>query len=336
MKRVLVTGGAGFVGSNFIRLLLQNRPDCTIFNLDKLTYAGTMGSMKNFEENPRYKFIHGDIKDKALVDGLVSDGVDTIVHFAAESHVDKSIIEPEEFVDTNIKGTFVLLEAARKHGVEKFVHTSTPEVYGAAQPGQRFPEDSPMRPSNPYSASKASADALCRAYHHTYGLPVVYTRFNNVYGPYQYPEKLMPVAVTRALQDHPIPLFGDGTDKRNWIYVEKVCEAITLIAERGEPGHAYNIGSDHELTNLQLVSWILDVMGKPHSLIQFFPNRPGHDYQYPLDYAKIQKELKWAPAFDFEGTVRKTIDWYAENRWWWGELPTTDYGSLYRQLQPQS
>ena len=333
MYRFLVTGGAGFVGSHFIRLLLRERPHSQILSLDKLTYAGITDTMKDFRDDPRFTFVQGDIGDRALVTRLMSNGVDTVVHFAAESHVDKSIVEPEEFVHTNVTGTFVLLEAARRNRIQRFVHTSTPEVYGSAQPGQRFSEESPIQPSNPYAASKAAADAFCRAYHHTYGIPIVYHRFNNVYGPNQYPEKLMAVAITRALDDKPIPLWGDGSDKRNWIWVEKVCEAILLVAEHGRPGQSYNIGSDHQLSNLDLVHLILDMMRKPRTLIGHHPQRPGADYQYPLDYSKLVTQLGWDPAFDFEGTVRATIEWYASNRSWWENLPTIDYGSLYKEMQ---
>lgn len=326
--KVLVTGGAGFVGSHYVRHALETHPDWEIVNLDKLTYAGNLANLRGLEDHPRHRFVRGDICDSRLVSELTK-GCALVVNFAAESHVDRSIFEPEPFVETNIKGTFTLLEAARRNQVARFVHTSTPEVYGGAKPGQRFHEESPLQPNNPYSSSKAAADLLCRAYHHTYGLPIVYTRFNNVYGPYQYPEKLVPVIVTRALQGIPIPIYGDGLDKRNWIYVGKTCEAIDTVIAKGEPGQAYNVGSEVEMTNLALAKLILDMLGKPHDLIVHVPNRPGHDYQYPLDFHRLIKQLGWNPHFDFHATLRQTVEWYTESRWWWEPLKPVDYGRLY-------
>lgn len=333
--KLLVTGGAGFVGSNFVHYVLRKHKDWRITNLDKLTYAGNLANLEDIKSEPRHSFIKGDIGDQKLVCTILEVGFDLIINFAAETHVDRSIWDPAPFVETNARGTQVLLEGARKNGVKRIIHISTPEVYGGSSPlkkDEQFTEESPFLPNNPYSASKAAADLLCRAYHHTYGLNIMLTRFANVYGPYQYPEKLMPLAITNALTDKPIPVYGDGQHWRNWIYVDDVCHAIDLIAQNGKPGEAYNIGSGYEMTNLTLVHKVLDALGKPHSLVNFVPDRPSHDWQYPLDSTKITKELGWRLTSDFEKSLIATVKWYRENRAWWEGLQVLDYANYYQQI----
>jgi dTDP-glucose 4,6-dehydratase len=333
--RLLVTGGAGFIGSNFVHYALHRHDDWQMVNLDKLTYAGNLTNLKDIEDNPRHRFVEGDIANWELVGTVLKEGFDLIINFAAETHVDRSILDSAPFVETNAKGTQVLLEGARKHGVGKLIHISTPEVYGGSSPlleGEKFTEESPFLPNNPYSASKAAADLICRAYHRTYGLNVMLTRFANVFGPYQYPEKLLPLSITNALRDKAVPIYGRGQYRRNWIYVEDVCQAIDLIIQNGRPGEAYNIGSGYEMSNLELVYKILDILGKPRHLVTFVPDRPAHDWQYPLDSTKIMKELGWRLASDFEESLVGTIKWYRENRAWWEGLQVLDYTSYYRQI----
>ncbi len=335
MKKVLITGGAGFVGSNFIHYVLHKYSDWEITNLDKLTYAGNLENLRDIENDPRYRFVKGDIADQNIVNELLSEGLDLIVNFAAETHVDRSFVNPDPFVETNVRGTQVLLEGARKCGVKKFVHLSTPEVYGGSSPlrsGEKFTEESPLLPNNPYSASKAAADMMCRAYYRTYGLSVMLTRFANAYGFYQYPEKLMPVAITNALRDKPIPIYGDGKHRRNWIYAEDICRAIDLIIHGGREGEAYNIGSEYEMSNLELVHKILDILGKPHNPVTFVADRPSHDWQYPLDSSKIRKELGWQLTSDFEQAVADTIEWYEQNRAWWERIEVINYGDYYENI----
>ena len=333
--KVLITGGAGFVGSNFVHYVLRKHSDWEIVNLDKLTYAGNLENLRDIESDPRYRFVRGDIADQNLVNKLLSEGFDLVVNFAAETHVDRSFIDPAPFVETNAKGTQVLLEGAKRYSVRKFIHLSTPEVYGGSSPlqsGQYFTEDSPFLPNNPYSASKAAADMMCRAYYQSYGLPVMFTRFANAFGPYQHPEKLFPLVTTHALKNEPIPVYGDGQHRRNWIYIEDICKAIDLIIHGGRAGEAYNIGSGHEMSNLELVRRILDVLHKPHELITFVPDRPSHDWQYPLDSSRIEKELGWKLSSDFEKAVVNTIEWYKQNRSWWEKLQILDYGKWYQEL----
>ena len=332
--RLLVTGGAGFVGSNFIHYVLHKHADWEIANLDKLTYAGNLENLKDIENHPRYRFVKGDIADQDLINELFSEGFDLVVNFAAETHVDQSIIDPAPFVETNVKGTQVLLEGAKRHGIKKFIHISTPEVYGGSSPLQedKFTEESPFWPNNPYSASKAAADLLCRAYYRTYGLPVMLTRFANAYGPYQYPEKLIPLTITNALRDKLIPIYGDGQHRRNWIYIEDVCLAIDLIIQGGRAGEAYNIGSSHEMSNLELVYKILDILHKPYDLVTFVPDRPAHDWQYPLDSTKLMKELGWQLTSDFEKALRETVQWYIDSKTWWENLQVLDYGKFYQEI----
>ena len=295
-----------------------------------------MESLRDVEDDTRYRFIKGDIADQGLVDELLGEGFDLVINFAAETHVDRSIIDPIPFVEANVKGTQVLLDGARKHGVGKFIHISTPEVYGGSSPlqkGEKFTEESPFLPNNPYSASKAAADLLCRAYHGTYGLPVMLTRFANVYGPYQYPEKLLPLTITDALRNRPIPIYGDGQYRRNWIYIEDVCRAINLIIQNGRAGETYNIGSGYEMSNIELVRKVLKLMEKPEALIVFVPDRPSHDWQYPLDTTKIEKELGWRLESDFEKTLIDTIEWYKQNIWWWEKFEPIDFGKLFEEIK---
>jgi len=335
-KRILITGGAGFVGSNYIHYILQKYENWHVVNLDKLTYAGNLETLKDISEDPRYQFIKGDIADSDLVDKLMQTGFDLVINFAAETHVDRSILDPAPFMKTNIIGTYTLLEGVRRYGIKRFIHLSTPEVYGGASPTSgKFKENSPLLPNNPYSASKAAADHICRAFHRTYDVNVSYTRFANAFGPYQYPEKLMPLAITFALKSKPIPVYGDGQDRRNWIFVDDICRAIDLIIEEGKPGEAYNIPSEYEMTNLDLVTKVLDILDKPHDLIKFVPQRPAHDWQYPLDSTKIKKDLKWEMVHKFDDAVKSTIDWYVKNERWWQKLPVLDYSSYYKQLAGQ-
>jgi len=332
--KVLITGGAGFVGSNFVHYSLEKHPEWEIVNLDKLTYAGNMANLKDLEGNPRHRFIIGDIADSQLVNNIMSAGIELVVNFAAETHVDRSFIDPSPFVETNVKGTFTLLEAAQRHGVERFVHISTPEVYGGSAPAREpFTEEDAFLPNNPYSASKAAADHLCRAYFKSYGLQIVSTRFASAYGPYQYPEKLLPLTITSAFKDEPIPIYGDGQYRRNWIHVNDICRAIDMIIEKGKGGEVYNIPSGYEMANIDLVRKVLNHMGKPEELIVFVPDRPSHDWQYPLNAAKIEKEIGWRLETDLEKGLANTIEWYKQNRWWWEKYEPVDFGKLFETIQ---
>ena len=331
--KILITGGAGFVGSNFVHYVLKKHTDWSIVNLDKLNYAGRLENVADLKDNPRHHFIKGDFTNARLVNSILKEKFNLIVNFGAETHVDRSFIYPSIFAKSNALGTQTLLEGARKYGIDKFIHISTPEVYGGiASVGQKFTEQSPFKPTNPYSASKAAADIFCLAYFHTYGVPVSFTRFANVYGPRQYPEKLVPVSITRALQDKPIPLFGSGQFRRNWIYIDDVCHAIDMIIQKGRPGEAYNIGSGYEMTNLDLVHQVLDILQKPNSLITYAPDRPSHDYQYPLDSAKITSELGWKLEYPFDLGIRKTVEWYKKNQTWWENIRFVDYGKYYKKI----
>ncbi|OIQ10521.1 dTDP-glucose 4,6-dehydratase [Neomoorella thermoacetica] len=331
MVKLLVTGGAGFIGSNFIRHILKEHPDWYIVNLDKLTYAGNLENLKDVEDNPRYRFLRGDIADRELVDRLFrEEKFDLVANLAAESHVDRSILDPAPFIKTNIKGTQVLLEAARQHGIRKFLQVSTDEVYGSLGPDDPpFTEESPIRPNSPYSASKAAADLMCRAYYVTYGLPVVITRCSNNYGPYQHPEKFIPTIILNALSDKPIPVYGDGQNVRDWIHVEDHCRALDLVLEKGRPGEVYNIGAGNEKNNVTLVRTILQLIGKDESLITFVKDRPGHDYRYAIDASKIQHELGWQPSRVFEKSLQELISWY-KGYGYWGKVESP--GNLEMRL----
>lgn len=317
MKRILVTGGAGFIGSNFVRYMLNTYPEVHIINLDALTYAGNRENLTDLENEPRHLFYHGDIRNREVVDNLMSN-VDAVVNFAAETHVDRSIHEAGDFLQTDVMGTFTLLESAKKHNIKRFLYISTDEVYGSIDEGS-FKEVDPLKPSSPYSASKAGGDLLAHSYFVTYGLPVVVTRSSNNFGPYQYPEKLIPFFVTNAIDDKPLPLYGDGLNVRDWLYVVDNCAAIDIVLRKGDIGESYNVGGDCELTNIDITHQILDILGKPESLIQPVKDRPGHDRRYSVDTAKIRK-LGWAPRPDFQPLLETTVKWYVNNEAWWRKI----------------
>ena len=312
--KLLVTGGAGFIGSHFIRYMLNKYPDYKIVNLDKLTYAGNLDNLRDIEKDPRYKFIKGDICDKRIVEKAMKD-CDVVVNFAAESHVDRSITGPEPFIKTDIFGTYILLETAKKYNIEKYIQISTDEVYGSIKEGS-FKETDPLKPNSPYSASKASADLLVRSYYITHNLPVLITRSSNNYGPYQYPEKLIPLFTINALNNKPLPVYGTGNNVRDWLYVLDNCSGIDTVLHKGKIGEVYNIGGNTEKTNLEITHLILEVLDKPKSLITFVEDRKGHDFRYSLDTTKIKK-LGWKREYNFEEAMRETIEWYKNNEWWW-------------------
>ena len=317
MYRVTVTGGCGFIGSNFIRHLLDAHPDYHVINLDKLTYAGNPDNLRDLKSDPRYTFIHGDICDPAAVDAAVSKS-DAIVHFAAESHVDRSIMDGGAFVRTNVTGTYVLLDAALKHSIQRFVHISTDEVYGSTM-RDSFTETDPLNPSSPYSASKAGSDLIARSFFVTHGLPVVVTRCTNNFGPYQHPEKLIPLFITNLLEGKQVPVYGDGRNVRDWIYVLDHCRAIDCVLQNGAAGEIYNIGSGNEKSNMFITEALLKALGKDGSMIRFVEDRKGHDYRYSLDASKVRK-LGWKPAYGFDQALEETIGWYQEHEWWWKKL----------------
>lgn len=317
--KLLVTGGAGFIGSNFIHYILEHYDD-EVLNLDKLTYAGNLNNLKGLKDNEHYKFVRGDIADKDIVEGLMKQGVDVVVNFAAESHVDRSIKEADAFIQTNISGTQVLLEAAVKYKIKKFIQVSTDEVYGSLGEKGLFTEGDLLQPSSPYSASKAGADLLVRAYHKTYGLPVNITRCSNNYGPYQYPEKLIPLFITNALNNKELPLYGDGQNIRDWIYVGDHCRAVDAVLRSGKVGEIYNIGSNNEKKNIEIAEAIIDILGKDRGLIKFVKDRPGHDRRYAIDYTKLKQNLEWRPKYDFSRGLRETTEWYCNNEDWWRVL----------------
>ncbi|MGG4094720.1 dTDP-glucose 4,6-dehydratase [Paenibacillus lautus] len=329
--KLLVTGGAGFIGSNFILYMLQQHPDYQIVNMDALTYAGNLENLKSIEYQPNYSFVQADIADKPAVDAIFQQGIDVVVNFAAESHVDRSILEPEIFVNTNVLGTQVLLDAAQKYGVTKFVQVSTDEVYGSLGDTGLFSETTPLAPNSPYSASKAGGDLLVRAYHETFGLPVNITRCSNNYGPYQFPEKLIPLIISRALNNESLPVYGDGLNIRDWLYVEDHCSAIDLVIHQGKLGEVYNIGGNNERTNLHIVKTILEELGKPESLITYVEDRPGHDRRYGIDPAKITSELGWKPQHNFETGIKETIRWYLSNKEWWTRIQSGAYRDYMTQ-----
>ncbi len=326
--KILLTGGAGFIGSNFVRYLLTNHPDYAVINLDKLTYAGNLENLRDVELNSRYRFVHGDICDRALVRELAR-GVDAIVNLAAATHVDRSIMDAGEFVRTDVLGTFTLLEAVKDLRVPRFVQCSTDEVYGSIERGA-FRETDPLNPSNPYSASKAGGDLLVLAYWRTHRLPVLITRSSNNFGPYQYPEKVIPLFITNALEDLPLPLYGDGKNIRDWLYVLDHCAAIDRVLHKGAEGEVYNVGSAAEVENQSLTRKILALLGKPERLIQPVRDRPGHDRRYALDAAKI-RALGWRPAHDFEDALRETVEWYRAHEAWWRPLKSGAFREYYLQ-----
>ncbi len=316
---VLVTGGCGFIGSNFIRHILKRYPDCRVINLDDLTYAGNLDNLRDIKEGDRYTFVKGRVENAALVKDVIK-GIDAVVHFAAESHVDRSIVDAQPFLITNVVGTYVMLEASRNASIKRFIHISTDEVYGSLGDTGKFKEDTPLRPNSPYSASKASADMLVRAYHETYGFPAIIVRPSNNYGPYQFPEKFIPLMITNLLDDRPIPVYGEGRNIRDWLYVEDNCRAIDLVLRKGRAGEIYNVGGNAEMRNIEIAKMVIGIMGKSEDLIAFVKDRPGHDYRYALDNSKIESELGWGPSLDIEAGIRKTIDWYKDHQWWWRPL----------------
>ena len=334
MKNILVTGGAGFIGSNFVKYLLQNY-DYNVINFDKLTYAGNLENLTDIEKDPRYKFFKGDICEEKDVEKAITDNkVDTIVNFAAESHVDRSILGPKEFIVTNVIGTQVLLEAARKLGIEKYLQVSTDEVYGSLpedKPELLFTEKTPITTNSPYSASKASADLLVNAYFHTFKMPVLTTRCSNNYGPYQFPEKLIPLMIAKAVDGQKLPVYGDGKNVRDWLYVEDHCSAITEVLHRGKIGDVYNIGGNNEWYNIDIVKIILKLLGKGEDHITYVKDRPGHDRRYAIDSSKIMSELGWAPKYQFDGGIEKTIKWYVDNENWWRRIMKGEYLNYFEK-----
>jgi len=329
--RILVTGGAGFIGSNFIKLLISKYPDWQIVNYDLLTYAGNLANLTDIENRPNYHFIKGDISNVSQVENVFSNGFDYVVNFAAETHVDRSLYEPQLFVRTNILGTQMLLEQARKSGIKRFLQVSTDEVYGSISVPQFADEKSVLNPSSPYAAAKASADLLCLSYVKTYNLPVVITRTCNNFGPYQFPEKIIPFFITKALNNEPLPLYGDGLNIRDWLYVTDNCEAILLALTQGQNGTIYNISGDSMLSNLDLTKAILKQLGRPENLIKFVEDRPGHDHRYAIKAEKIQNELGWRPQTDFAEGLKYTIKWYEENQGWRQSIQSGQYLNFYDQ-----
>lgn len=327
MATYLVTGGAGFIGSNYIHYLFKKYKDIHVINLDKLTYAGNLDNLKDVEKNSNYKFVRGDIADSPLVEELMKD-VDYVINFAAESHVDRSIGSPDDFIKTDIYGTFVLLESARKNPVKKFIQISTDEVYGSIEKGS-FTETDPLMPSSPYSASKAGADRLAFSYFVTYNIPIIITRCSNNFGPYQYPEKLIPLFVTNAIEDKQLPLYGDGKNVRDWIHVHDHCDAIDFVLHNGTDGEVYNIGGKNEKNNLEITDLILKGLDKPKSLVKYVKDRPGHDRRYSLNCNKISA-LGWDPGYTFEEAMQSTIAWYKENDWWWKKIKSGEYLKFYK------
>lgn len=331
--KLLVTGGAGFIGSNFILYWMREHSSDDVVNLDKLTYAGNLENLVDVEKNPRYTFIHGDICDPTIVQKALR-GVDTVVHFAAESHVDRSILEPVPFITTNILGTYTLLEAALKAKIARFHHVSTDEVFGSLELGSssKFSERTPYDPRSPYSASKASSDHLVRAYHETYGLPITITNCSNNFGPYHFPEKFIPLAITNILEGKNVPVYGDGLNVRDWLYVEDHCRAIEAVLTRGKVGETYCVGGlTHDINNLTVVKKILLLMGKGEELIEFVKDRPGHDLRYAVDWTKIQSELGWKPSHDFDTWLSKTVEWYRTHESWWKRVKSGKYQEYYKR-----
>ena len=334
--KILVTGGAGFIGSNFVYYELDNYPNDEVICLDKLTYAGNLETLEVAMKNPKFKFVKGDIADRAFVDELfASEKPDVVVNFAAESHVDRSIENPEIFLQTNVIGTSVLMDACRKYGNIRYHQVSTDEVYGDLpldRPDLFFTETTPLHTSSPYSASKASADLLVQAYYRTYKLPVTISRCSNNYGPYHFPEKLIPLMIANALNDKKLPVYGKGENVRDWLYVEDHCSAIDLIIRKGKIGEVYNIGGHNERTNLEVVKTIIKELGKSEDLIEFVTDRPGHDRRYAIDPTKIHNELGWLPATEFDDGIKKTIDWYLTHKSWWEKIISGEYKDYYDKM----
>ena len=332
MKTLLVTGGCGFIGSNFIRWQLETYPDVAIINVDKLTYAGNLENLADLEGDTRYQFLKGDICDREFIDRALADhSVDAVINFAAESHVDRSILDSGPFVQTNILGTQVLLDASRQAGISRYVQVSTDEVYGSLGKDGYFTETTPLDPSSPYSASKTAADLLVQAYVRTHGFPAIVTRCSNNYGPYQFPEKLIPLFIANILQDQSVPVYGTGENVRDWIFVTDHCRGIDAALRQGTDGEVYNFGGHAELQNIELTRKLLDALGKPHSLIRHVEDRAGHDFRYAIDTAKAERELGWQPAVDFETGLRQTIDWYLAHTNWVERIRSGAYRDYYEQ-----
>ena len=329
--KLLVTGGAGFIGSNFIHYMVRRYPHYQIINVDSLTYAGNLVNLRSVERHPNYRFVKVDIADRTAMEPLFRDGLDAVLNFAAESHVDRSIMQPDLFVRTNVLGTQTLLDLAKQYQVGKFVQISTDEVYGTLGETGLFTEETCLKPNSPYSASKAGADLLVRAYHETYGLNVNITRCSNNYGPYQFPEKLIPLMIRNALEDKPLPVYGDGLHVRDWLYVEDHCSAVDLVLHKGVSGEVYNIGGNNERTNIEVVKTILAELGKPESLIRFVKDRPGHDRRYGIDATKIRRELGWKPKYSYETGIQETIRWYLANQDWMNQVVSGAYLQYYEQ-----
>ncbi|HWR40311.1 MAG TPA: dTDP-glucose 4,6-dehydratase [Patescibacteria group bacterium] len=330
---ILVTGGAGFIGSNFVHHILGKYPDYRVINVDALTYAGNLENLQAIDADPRYAFYKADISDRTAMDKIFAgEKVDYVVNFAAESHVDRSLEHPEQFILTNVLGTQVMLDQSRKATVKKYLQVSTDEVYGSLGPTGLFTEETPLAANSPYSASKAGADMMVRAYHETFQLPVNITRCSNNYGPYHFPEKLIPLMITNALEDQELPVYGDGLNIRDWLYVTDHCQAIDTVLHKGIPGEVYNIGGNNEKTNLEIVKTVLSMLGKPETLIKYVKDRPGHDRRYAIDAGKIYRELGWQPEYTFERGIRETVDWYLENRQWWQKIKSGTYQEYYEKM----
>lgn len=329
--KVLVTGGAGFIGSNFVRYMVKKYPEYNIVNLDSLTYAGNLENLKDIEESSNYKFVKGDIADRQFINQLFKEEkFDYVLNFAAESHVDRSITNPDIFIQTNIQGTQVLLDAAKNAEVKKYLQVSTDEVYGTLGETGYFTEETPLASNSPYSSSKAGADLLVRAYHETFGLPVNITRCSNNYGPFHFPEKLIPLMIINALNDKQLPVYGDGLNVRDWLHVEDHCQAIDLVLHKGENGEVYNVGGNNERTNIEIVKTILKALGKPESLIKYVTDRPGHDRRYAIDATKLREELGWSPKYNFDTGIEQTIKWYLENQDWWKNIISGEYQEYFK------
>lgn len=330
--KILVTGGAGFIGSNFIRYILKKHTAYEIINFDCLTYAGNLENLKGLEDLENYKFVKGGITDPDTVEKVFNGGIDSVVNFAAESHVDRSISDPGIFVKTNILGTQTLLEASKKHNIKKFLQISTDEVYGSLGPTGYFTENTPLAPNSPYSASKAAADLFVRAYHETFGLNVNITRCSNNYGPYQFPEKLIPLMISNVLENKELPVYGDGLNIRDWLFAEDHCSAIDSVLHNGQAGEVYNIGGNNEKTNIEIVKLILKYLGKPDTLIRYVKDRPGHDKRYAIDSSKIKATLGWQPQYTFEDAIKTTIEWYLKNVNWLNRIKSGGYTEYYELM----
>lgn len=330
---LLVTGGAGFIGSNFVMLFLEKHSEDRVVNLDALTYAGNLENLESVEDNPHYVFEKGDIRDRDFAGNLLrKHSIDAIINFAAESHVDRSIAGSEEFIETNVGGTNVLLELTKEYPIKRFLQVSTDEVYGSLGPNGKFTETTPLHPNSPYAASKASADLLALAYRHTFGLPILITRCSNNYGPYQFPEKLIPLMIVNAFHGKPLPVYGDGLNVRDWLHVRDHCAALDEVLHRGKVGEIYNIGGNNEKTNLDTVKLLLKYLGKPETLISFVKDRPGHDRRYAIDSQKIQRELGWKPRSTLEQGLKEAVEWYRKHRAWWERIVSGEYKEYYKKM----